>query len=79
MGNQYFFSLLLKEIASAAHEVGAKVMYDGAHVLGLIAGGQFQDPLREGADVMTGLHTRLFQAPRWFSTLSSQMRKCKSG
>ena len=29
----------LKEIADAAHEVGSTVMYDGAHVLGLIAGG----------------------------------------
>jgi glycine hydroxymethyltransferase len=37
-------------LADTAHEVGAKVMYDGAHVLGLIAGGKFQDPLREGAD-----------------------------
>jgi glycine hydroxymethyltransferase len=29
------------------------INYDGAHVAGLIAGGQFQDPLREGADSMT--------------------------
>ena len=29
------------------------INYDGAHVAGLIAGGQFQDPLKEGADSMT--------------------------
>ena len=56
----FLFPTPLKEIASAAHEVGAKVMYDGAHVLGLIAGGQFQDPLREGADVMTGSSHKTF-------------------
>ena len=71
MGNQYFFSLLPKEIASAAHEVGAKVMYDGAHVLGLIAGGQFQDPLREGADVMTGSSHKTFPGPQGGFLLSS--------
>jgi glycine hydroxymethyltransferase len=37
------------------------VNYDGAHVAGLIAGGQFQDPLREGADAMTmSTHKTLF-------------------
>ena len=34
----FLFPTPLKEIADAAHEVGATVMYDGAHVLGLIAG-----------------------------------------
>ena len=39
----FLFPTPLKELAAAAHEVGATVMYDGAHVLGLIAGGVFQD------------------------------------
>ena len=56
----FLFPTPLQEIADVAHEVGAKVMYDGAHVLGLIAGGQFQDPLREGADVMTGSSHKTF-------------------
>ena len=47
-------------MADAAHEVDSTVMYDGAHVLGLIAGGVFQDPLREGADVMTGSSHKTF-------------------
>ena len=50
----FLFPTPLEEMANAAKEVGASVMCDGAHVLGLIAGGQFQDPLREGADLMTG-------------------------
>ncbi|MEM4227819.1 MAG: aminotransferase class I/II-fold pyridoxal phosphate-dependent enzyme, partial [Candidatus Caldarchaeum sp.] len=36
-----------------ADQYGAYVVYDAAHVSGLIAGGRFQDPLREGADCMT--------------------------
>jgi glycine hydroxymethyltransferase len=39
-------------------------MYDAAHVLGLIAGDQFQDPLREGADVMTGSSHKTFPGPQ---------------
>ena len=60
----FLFPTPLREIADAAHEVGATVMYDGAHVLGLIAGGVFQDPLREGADVMTGSSHKTFPGPQ---------------
>jgi glycine hydroxymethyltransferase len=45
-------------------------MYDGAHVLGLIAGGQFQDPLKEGADVMTGSSHKTFPGPQGGFVLS---------
>ena len=58
-------------MANAAKEVGASVMYDGAHVLGLIAGGQFQDPLREGADLMTGSSHKTFPGPQGGFLLSS--------
>lgn len=67
----FLFPTPLKEIADAAHEVDAKVMYDGAHVLGLIAGGMFQDPLREGADVMTGSSHKTFPGPQGGFLLSS--------
>ena len=67
----FLFPTPLREIANAAHEVGAKVMYDGAHVLGLIAGGVFQDPLREGADVMTGSSHKTFPGPQGGFLLSS--------
>ena len=37
------------------------INYDAAHVAGLIAGGEFQDPLREGTDTMTmSTHKTLF-------------------
>jgi len=51
----------VKELADTFHEVGATVSYDAAHVAGLIAGGCFQDPLREGADTVTlSTHKTLF-------------------
>jgi len=54
----------LKELADTFHDVGATVVYDAAHVAGLIAGGQFQDPLREGADVMTLSTHKTFFGPQ---------------
>ncbi len=51
----------VKELAETLHSVGATVGYDAAHVAGLIAGGTFQDPLREGADfVSLSTHKTLF-------------------
>ena len=67
----FLFPTPLREIADAAHEVESTVMYDGAHVLGLIAGGVFQDPLREGADVMTGSSHKTFPGPQGGFLLSS--------
>ena len=67
----FLFPTPLEEMAAAAKEVGASVMYDGAHVLGLIAGGQFQDPLREGAALMTGSSHTTFPGPQGGFLLSS--------
>ncbi len=58
------FPYPLREIAEVAHEVGALVLYDASHVLGLIAGGLFQDPLREGADVLFGSTHKSFFGPQ---------------
>ncbi len=49
----YLFPTPLKEFRDAFEEAGSHVWYDAAHVAGLIAGGKFQDPLREGVEVMT--------------------------
>jgi glycine hydroxymethyltransferase len=65
LGQSFFlFPYPLKEIAEAAHAVDALVLYDASHVLGLIAGGQFQDPLREGADVLFGSTHKSFPGPQ---------------
>nr|WP_276627223.1 serine hydroxymethyltransferase [Archaeoglobus fulgidus] len=54
----------VKEIREIADEIGAYVMYDASHVLGLIAGKAFQNPLKEGADVMTGSTHKTFFGPQ---------------
>jgi glycine hydroxymethyltransferase len=60
-GSLFLFPQPLKELAESLHNVGATVAYDAAHVAGLIAGGIFQDPLREGADVVClSTHKTLF-------------------
>jgi len=53
-----------RTVAKAAHEVGAHVAYDGSHVLGLIAGGEFQDPLREGSQALFGSTHKTFFGPQ---------------
>lgn len=60
----FLFPSPIREIAEAAHDVGAYLVYDAAHVLGLIAGKQFQDPLREGADVMSGSTHKTLPGPQ---------------
>lgn len=51
----------IKELVESIRDVGANICYDAAHVLGLIAAGEFQDPLREGVDIITGsTHKTLF-------------------
>jgi len=60
----FLFPHPVKEAVDAAREIGAKIVYDGAHVLGLIAGGKFQDPLREGADVLTASTHKTFPGPQ---------------
>lgn len=60
----FLFPHPVKEARQAADEVGAKIVYDAAHVLGLIAGKQFQDPLKEGADVVTGSTHKTFPGPQ---------------
>ncbi|MGC9517727.1 MAG: serine hydroxymethyltransferase [Methanomicrobiales archaeon] len=63
-GSLFLFPHPVAEAREAADEVGAKVMYDGAHVLGLIAGGFFQDPLKEGADLLVGSTHKTFFGPQ---------------
>jgi glycine hydroxymethyltransferase len=51
----------VRELAEVAHENDACVGFDGSHVMGLIAGERFQDPLKEGASALFGsTHKTLF-------------------
>jgi glycine hydroxymethyltransferase len=65
LGQSFFlFPYPLREIAEAARAVNALVLYDASHVLGLVAGGEFQDPLREGADLVFGSTHKSFPGPQ---------------
>ncbi|MEM8743443.1 MAG: aminotransferase class I/II-fold pyridoxal phosphate-dependent enzyme [Pseudomonadota bacterium] len=43
----------VREVREIADEVGAYVLFDAAHLCGMIAGRQWQQPLEEGAHLMT--------------------------
>jgi glycine hydroxymethyltransferase len=58
------FPFPLKEMSEIVAEWDGKIFFDGAHQIGLIAGGQFQDPLREGAAIMTGSAGKTFSGPQ---------------
>lgn len=67
----FLFPTPLKELNDAFQEAGCFVWYDAAHVLGLIAGGKFQDPLREGAEVVTGSTHKTLPGPQHGILLSN--------
>jgi len=53
------------QLAEVCRQKKIRLIYDGAHVLGLIAGKQFQDPLAEGAELLTGsTHKTFFGSQR---------------
>ncbi|MCS6768398.1 MAG: serine hydroxymethyltransferase [Candidatus Nitrosocaldus sp.] len=57
----FLFPHPVRELADYMHANNMTICYDAAHVAGLIAGNEFQDPLREGADIMTmSTHKTLF-------------------
>jgi glycine hydroxymethyltransferase len=60
----FLFPTPLKELRDTLQEVGCHVWYDAAHVLGLIAGGKFQDPLREGAEYISGSTHKTLPGPQ---------------
>ena len=60
-GSLFLFPHPVRELAEFLGGFGTHINYDAAHVAGLIAGGRFQDPLREGAETMTmSTHKTLF-------------------
>jgi glycine hydroxymethyltransferase len=63
-GSLFLFPHPVKELKAVADEVGAYVAYDASHVLGLIAGGAFQDPFGEGADFITSSTHKTFPGPQ---------------
>ena len=63
-GSVYLFPHPVRELLDAVHEVNAILLHDSAHVLGLIAGRVFPNPLELGADVMTSSTHKTFPGPQ---------------
>ncbi len=63
-GSLYLFHHPVKELAPIAHSVGAKVVYDAAHVYGLVVGKEWPNPLAEGADFLTASTHKTFPGPQ---------------
>jgi glycine hydroxymethyltransferase len=57
-----------RQLSSVADGV---CVYDGSHVLGLIAGGEFQDPLREGCPLLIGSTHKSLPGPQGGIILSN--------
>ncbi len=51
-----------REISNVAED--SICVYDGSHVMGLIAGGEFQDPLREGCSLLIGSTHKSLPGPQ---------------
>src|SRR3989475_8165797 len=54
----------VKQLADMFKEYQTRMCFDAAHVAGLVAGGQFQDPLHEGADAMTASSHKTLPGPQ---------------
>ncbi|MCK4443973.1 MAG: serine hydroxymethyltransferase [Thermoplasmata archaeon] len=60
----FLFPYDLKVLRDACDEAGSLLGYDASHVLGLIAGGEFQKPLQDGADIVCGSTHKTFFGPQ---------------
>jgi glycine hydroxymethyltransferase len=60
----FLFPEPVQELAAVCRERGIPILYDAAHVFGLIVGGQFQDPWRDGATWVTASTHKTFPGPQ---------------
>jgi len=67
----------VKELAREATDCGT-LAYDASHVLGLIAGGQFQHPLAEGADVLLGSTHKTLPGPQGGLVVTDSAEKAEA-
>jgi glycine hydroxymethyltransferase len=62
--SMFLFPMPIEELRPTLEEIGARGWYDAAHVLGLIAGGEFQDPLHEGCAVLSASTHKTLPGPQ---------------
>ncbi|MFA7169311.1 MAG: serine hydroxymethyltransferase [Candidatus Paceibacterota bacterium] len=63
-GSVITFPQPIREIRKICDQTGTKIIYDAAHVFGLITAGKFQNPLEEGADIITSSTHKTFPGPQ---------------
>lgn len=66
------FPYNLRWLRGACDDVNAVLAYDASHVLGLIAGGEFQRPFLEGVDILTASTHKSFPGPQGGMLLSGR-------
>jgi glycine hydroxymethyltransferase len=71
----FLFPDPVRELVDICRDNGTTIIYDAAHVLGLIAGKQFQDPLGEGADIVTASTHKTFFGSQRGVIMSNMDRK----
>lgn len=60
----FLFPEPVAEIAEVCRAKHIPLLYDGAHVLGLILGGEFQNPFQEGAHLVAASTHKTFPGPQ---------------
>lgn len=63
-GSVILFPQPIKELKNLCQLTNTKIIYDAAHVLGLITANLFQNPLLEGADIITASTHKTFPGPQ---------------
>ncbi len=63
-GSVITFPQPIREIRAICDKTGTKIIYDAAHVFGLITAGKFQNPFEEGADIITASTHKTFPGPQ---------------
>jgi glycine hydroxymethyltransferase len=63
-GSVILFPQPIKELKKICKKTNTKIIYDAAHVFGLITAGFFQNPLKEGADIITSSTHKTFPGPQ---------------
>jgi glycine hydroxymethyltransferase len=70
--SMFLFPHPIKEIRESIDE-DIKIMYDAAHVFGLVYNKKFQKPLEDGADVITSSTHKTFQGPQGGIIIGNRM------
>jgi len=66
------FPYNLRWLRGACDDVNAVLAYDASHVLGLLAGGEFQRPMLEGVDILSASTHKSFPGPQGGLLLSNR-------